>query len=367
MSISQRERDRRYSAIRDLMIKNGLDRLLVAGRAGHLSRGNIRYITNYGSVAGAEYCIFPLEGSPIVVRGKGPGLSKLIKAGWILDFRQTSNPAEQVIKELAQSDKGNKIGIVGMGDISVPMYLAVQEQFSDRLVDATEIFRQLRLIKSAEEIEKMRVSASVADKVFTLLKDMIRPGLTDYEIYSEVKRIIHKMGCDYSFDLIDAEGAKMNLFYPTGDRLEANGTLALEITPSYEGYYTQLPVTLPVGEYPHHIHKMIPVWKQALKAAVDILGPGTKVCDIHLAIEKVVHTAGYISPWRHGHGVGLDLIDLWFLSESDSMELRSGMTLVLHPNLLLDPESEGNGPSLGYTYLITDTGSEKLNKVCTVD
>jgi len=367
MAISLEERDRRYGAIRELMLKDKLDSLLVAGRGDYLSRGNIRYITDYGIIIGELYCIFTLEGVPVFIASKGPVPAKLHKAEWALDFRETSNRVEQVIKELSRLDKGNKVGIVGMADISVPMYLAVLAQFNNRLVDATGIFRQLRLIKSAEEIEKMRVSASIADKVFILLRDMIRPGLSDYEIYGEVKRVIHKMGCQYSMELISAEGANINLFHPTGDRLETNGTLVLEITPSYEGYYTQLPVTLPVGEYPPHIRKMIPIFKQALEAAVSILRPGTKVSDIHLAIEKVIHSEGYISPWRHGHGIGLDVIDFWSLSESSTMILKPGMILTLHPNLLLEPESEGNGIAMGYTYLITDTGSERLNKVCMAD
>jgi len=361
MAISLEERDRRYRAIQELMKKDKLDSLVVAGRGDYMSRGNIRYITNYGTIIGEQYCIFPAQGAPIFIARNTPFLVTLRRAGWVPDIREASNPLEKIKQELSRFDQGNQVGVVGIGDISVPVYLAIERQFPGRLLDATGIFEQLRIIKSPEEIEKMRISASIADKVFSVLKDMIRPGLSDYEIYGEVKRIIHEMGCEYSMEIINTEGAKINLFYPEGYRLEANGTLAMEITPSYEGYYTQLPVTLPVVEYPSHLQKLIPVWEQAMEAALNMLRPGTKVSDIYHTIMNVINGRGYLSPWRCGHGIGLDVIDFWGVVESNTAILKSGMTLVLHPCVL--PEPEGDGIGMGYTYLITDTGSEKLNKV----
>jgi Xaa-Pro aminopeptidase len=363
MAISLKERDRRYKAIRELMIKGKLDALLVVGRGDCFSRGNIRYITNQGIIAGEQYCIFGLEGAPIyMLPGKGPVVARLRKAAWNLDLREAPKLAEQIIEDLSRLDKGNKIGIIGMGEISVPIYLEVQKKFGDRLVNAVGIFEQLRLIKSAEEIEKVRMAASIADKVFTTLKDIVKPGVIDYEIYGEVRKIIHQMGCEYSFELISAEDANMNLSSPTGDRLKENGTLAVEISPSYEGYYAQLPVTIPAREYPPRLRKLIPIWKEAIAAAVDVMRPGKKVSDVHLAIEKVVRSHGCFSPWRHGHALGLDLIDFWSITDTNPTVLKSGMTLVLHPDIF-EPEFEGVGPCAGYTYVITDKGAENLSKV----
>jgi len=360
MSISLEERNRRYKAIREWMKENELDSLLIVGRGDYMNRGNIRYITNYGINVGEQYCVFPAEDDPIFITRPTPCLAKVRKAGWINNFNESSSPLEQVRQQLSRFDAGNKIGIIGMELLSAPAYLTLG-QFHDKFVNATEIFKQLRLIKSFEEIEKMRVSASIADKAFNIVRDKIRPGVSDYEIYGEVKRVVHGMGCEYSMEFIDAEGAKTNLFNPTGDILEANSTLALEITPCYEGYYTQLPVALPVVEYPRHVREMILVWKEAFEAAVAVLRPGTKTSDVYRIISKVTREHGYSVFLRAGHGIGLDAIDFWSLTESDTIELKSGMTLVLHPNVML--EAEGDGVLMGYTYLITDTGAEKLNKV----
>jgi Xaa-Pro aminopeptidase len=367
MTITIKERDRRYSAIRKLMVKDGLDSLLVAGRDGYMNRGNIRYITNYGIVTNEQYCIFPLEGDPVFLTGKGPVMARLSKAEWKLDLRVTSDPIAQAVKELSYLDNGNKVGIVGMQEISVPMYLAVKEKFGGRLIDAIDIFRQLRLIKSAEEIDIMRTSAGIADKVYNRLKEMIRPGLTGHQIYSEIKKTNYEMGCDYSFEIISSQGTNINLFHPTGDKLEKNGLLTIEITPAYQGYFAQLPVTMPVGKFPPHALKMLPVWKQALKSAVEILRPGTKVSDLYQAIIGAVRDGGYRAPWRPGHAIGLDMIDFWSVTDSNSTILKPGMTLAVHPNVLQEPEIEGTGLGMGYTYLITETGCERLSRVEIVD
>jgi Xaa-Pro aminopeptidase len=363
MSISQQEFQRRYKAIRALMEKDELDSLLIIGLGDDFNRGNIRYITGSGR---GGCCIFPMEGSPIFFMGvqqlASPKLSATLAALELLDLQETAHPAEEAVHALSRLDKGNRIGIIGMGCISVPMYLAVKEAFGERVLDRTAMLELLRVVKSAEEIEKTRQAAAIADTVFHRLREIVRPGLSEYEIYGEVKKITYEMGCEYSFDLIDGAGATMNMsFYPTTDRLETNGTLFMEITPAYEGYYAQLPVTLPVVNYPSHVRQMVRAWSEADTAAFRLLRPGTKVSDVYHMLVDTVHARGFISPYRPGHAIGLDALDFWSITEDNQRILAAGMVLAVHPSVL--QKFGGDGCGMGYTYLITDTGAEKLSKI----
>jgi Xaa-Pro aminopeptidase len=307
-----------------------------------------------------------LEGPPVffvrLYQKTSPKLRKTVGAFDLLDLRETSNPAEQAVKELARFYRGNKVGVVGMDCISVPMYSGVKEKFRDRLVDSIRIFDRLRAIKSAEELEKTRTAAAIADRVFVLLREIIRPGLSEYEIYGEVKKTIYGMGCEYSFDLIDAAGATMNMsFVPTPDKLESKGTLFFEITPAFEGYYAQLPVTLPVDEYPPLVRRMVSTWAQSDRAVQKILRPGTKAADVYHLLVKTVQENGFISPYEVGHDLGLDVHGPMYINESCDTILESGMVIAIHASVM--QEMGGDACGMGYTYLITDKGAERLSKI----
>lgn len=65
MSISLDERDRRYGMLEEMMHERELDNLPVAGHGDHVSRGDIRYITDFGIITGQIYCIFPPNAGPV--------------------------------------------------------------------------------------------------------------------------------------------------------------------------------------------------------------------------------------------------------------------------------------------------------------
>ncbi len=363
MAISEREYQYRHSMIRDLMRKDGLDCLLIVGLPDDFNRGNIRYVTGSGR---GGCCVFPLEGTPVFLTNSlisgSPKFPKTMEAYNLMDLRVTLTPAEQAVKELVRFDRGNKIGIVGMNCISVAMYLAGKEKFKDRLVDLEEYFKPLREIKRPEEIEKLRCAAAVADQVYARLREIIRPGLSEYSIYAEVKKVIYEGGCEYSFDLLDAAGSMMNMaFFPTEDKLETCGTLFMEISPSFQGYYAQLPVTLPVDNYLPHVRDMVQAWSLADQSARQILRPGTRLSDIYNVMIKRIQSIGFLSPLRPGHSVGLDILDFWSITDSSTAVLKPGMVIAVHPCCM--NKIGGDGVGMGYTYLINETGFEQFSKI----
>ncbi|HUJ70444.1 MAG TPA: M24 family metallopeptidase [Syntrophorhabdales bacterium] len=367
MAISEKEFERRYKAIRMLMKEAGIDCLVVAGRSDYFSRGNIRYITG---LAFGGYAIFPLQGKPVYFLSTNqiasPKHRRAAPVDDIVELKEVRNPLEQIRKEVLRFDGGRKIGIVGMNDIQVPMYLTLKELLGERLVDGGAIFARLRPVKSEEEIEKMRVAASIADRVCTMLRKIVVPGLTDYKIYGSVKKAIYGMRADYSMELIDAEGSTMNMAWgPSGDRLEENGTLFLEITPAFDGYYAQLPVTLPVGAYTPAVRRMKDAWVEAMEAAKGLLRPGERVSDLHRKAQEVIMQNGFVSPLPAGHAIGLDAIDFWRIDESNGTILEAGMTIAFHPCVLA--EMGGIGMGMGYTFLINAAGAENLSSLDLTD
>ena len=83
--------------------------------------------------------------------------------------------------------------------------------------------------------------------------------------------------------------------------------------------------------------------------------------DLYRNMTGVVRERGYLSHLRAGHGIGLDAIDFISISETETTELEAGMTLAFHPCVAI--EAGGDGIGMGYTYLITEKGPEKLSQL----
>lgn len=363
MAISEREYERRYKVIRQLMGKNQIDCLVVLGRADDFNRGNIRYITGSGR---GGCCVFPREGRPLFFCGPGQSASpknkKMIEALSLLDLKETEDEAKQAGIELSRLHQGHNIGVIGMSCISVPMYLSLKNLFGKKMVEANSLLEEARAVKSDEEISMIRRAAKVADIVYERLMAAISPGMSDYEVYSLVKGTIYQQSCDYSFDLIDGTGRRMNMtFFPTGEKLKADSTLFMEITPAYCGYYAQLPVTLPVGQYPPVIRKMAAAWKKADARVQPLLRPGVAVPEIYRCLIDSVKEDGFISPLRPGHAIGLDALDFWSITETSPVILKAGMTIAVHPSIMT--KIGGDACGLGYTYLITEKEPMRFSKV----
>jgi Xaa-Pro aminopeptidase len=345
------------------MEEGQIDCLIVAGRSDYFGRGNIRYITGLGL---GGYAVFPRSGKPVHflsrIQISSPKHRKAAPIDDLIELKELGDAVQQIREEIRRFDGGGRIGLVGIGEIQVPVYLALKEFLGERLVDATSIFARLRPIKSEEEIEKMRVAASIADRVCMYLRQTIRPGLTDYEIYGSVKKVIYEAGSDYSMELIDADGAKMNMAWgPSGDTLEEKGTLFLEITPAFDGYYSQLPVTLPVGTPSPVVAEMQKAWAAMMEGAKELLRPGFRVCDAHKKAVDIIRQHGFASPLPAGHAIGLDAVDFWQVNERNEILLEPGMTIAFHPCILT--KMGGDGLGMGYTFLVTDGAPEILSRL----
>ncbi|GGH42314.1 M24 family metallopeptidase [Microbacterium album] len=357
----------RIAKIREEMKARDIEVLLVAGLQDIFNRGHVRYISNLG---GGGMIVLPAEGR--LTHFIHPAIAhspKIDKVGPIREFIDVrpfgdgaygfSNDSVGLIRSMNVS---GKVGYVGGSAIGVSVYDALRNAVGDaRIVDASDIFWKLRAIKSENEIALMRRSAAIADDCYDMLRDFIRPGMSDYTVYGEIKKFVFEHQSPYSLEVIDAEGGFMNFDrYPTGDVLESGGTLFMEITPAYGGYYAQLPVSMPVDELSPSLKRLAAAWHAGFTLGESMLRPGTLVSDVSKAMRARIAEAGASNPFSHGHAIGLDVSDGWVLGDQAEFELRPGMTLAMHPAAIT--EIAGEGFTAGYTYLITEDGAERLSR-----
>jgi Xaa-Pro aminopeptidase len=358
MALSLDERDRRYQAIRTMMDEKGFSILLVASNA--MWTGHVRYFSNYPPHFGYAYVVFPKEGTPtLFVFSKIQ--ERVAKERWVKDSRQTSNYPESIVARIKELDhKGKKIGLVGVENMSFTIFEHLKKELSSvTFVDATKEIFNLRMIKSAEEQALARECAQITDGLYARVKEVTKAGVSEFDIYAEMDYFMRKKGVESAFNLIASGPFPVAPFLSPSQRVLApEDSLLVELTPRYEGYYTQLVMVRPLSEPSQRMKEFLEIALAAQKAGLKLMKPGNRAHDVAKAMRDFIEKAGYSYPYRGGHGMGHDVDEPPAIVVEDETILRSGMTIVIHPCVM---DKNGEGVFLGDSYLVTDTGWERLN------
>ncbi|GGZ79138.1 hypothetical protein GCM10011274_41530 [Paraglaciecola chathamensis] len=303
LTFSKAEFERRYSAIRKEMRRQGIDCLLVTGTRGWAEGelGHLRYI-------GAEiyweqsFCILPLNGQPIIPK-KSPKLGAMAPAFPTdkaqVDFEfvpcgvkdDTRNAAAyaptvaQILKKLGLS-KG-KIGLVSPRLIPAEMLLEIQNVLPQaEYVDAEHLILNLRYAKSQEEIAFIQRSAQIADAGILGLIEAAQIGATNQDLYFAMEEATVKAGMpNGGMHLVSSgpwKGRRVEfLFEPNNPRkLQQGDVLIPEVTSNYKGYFTQLTKPIVMGEPDPKFFEDLAMCDKVYSHILSEFKPGQRVADI---------------------------------------------------------------------------------------
>ncbi len=358
MKLTVQERDRRHKAIRKMMEEKDLSILVVASNA--MWTGHVRYLSNYPPHFGYSYVVFPREGEPTIFVFSG--IQERVAAGrWIRDARQSSNYSADIVSRIKELDyNGKRIGLVGVENISFTIYEYLKKELpSVTFVNANKEIFDLRMVKSAEEQALARECARITDGLYKRIKEVAKVGMSEFDIYAEMDYFMRKQGVETAFNLIGTGTYPVAPFLaPSGRVLQKGESLIVELTPRFEGYYTQLTVVTPLAEPTPKMKEFLDVGVAAQQKGVAMLKPGNKASDVANVMKEYIEKAGFAYPYRGGHSMGHDLDEPPAIVPQDGTVLRPGMTIVVHPCVM---DRNGDGVFIGDTYLVTETGNEPLN------
>jgi len=359
MLLTEQERDRRYREIRKAMEQNDLSLLVVASNA--MWTGYVRYFSNYPPHFGYSYVIFPREGEPtLFVFSKIQ--EQVANKRWIRDSRQSSNYPEAIVKRIKEcGGQDKRIGLVGIENISFSIYEHMKKELPGAtLVNANRVISDLRMIKSPEEQAIARKCAQITDGLYDRIKEVAKVGMSEFDIYAEMDYFIRKNGVEQAFNLIGTGKYPVAPFLAPSGRVIAEGeSLLVELTPRYEGYYTQLTVVTPLSEPTAKMKEFLDVGTTAQKLGVKALRPGNRACDVANVMKDYVEKAGFLYLYRGGHGMGHDLDEPPAIVPEDQTMLQPGMTIVVHPCVM---DKNGDGVFVGDSYIVTEGEPEPLNR-----
>jgi Xaa-Pro aminopeptidase len=272
---------------------------------------------------------------------------------------------DNVADELAR--RGGRDQTIGMvGTIPYQLRDVLAERFAG-VVDLTADYTDLRLVKSAEEIEHLRYGAALSDAALAALVDGMKVGASDYELIDRVERAyvplggtthIHYLSITQMADPTRPVPAQQ----PVGAVLEPGSVVVTELSAAFRGYSGQVLRTIILAEEPSSLYSELhDVAARAFEAVTGAIRPGATAKDLHAAA-SLITDAGFAlnDDLVHGFGGGYLPPVIGRLQDPvPDVTLQEGMTMVVQPNVIT-PDGRA-GVQTGELVVVTADGFASLH------
>ncbi|MFA4845494.1 MAG: type I methionyl aminopeptidase [Patescibacteria group bacterium] len=233
----------------------------------------------------------------------------------------------------------------------------------------------MSLVKSQDEIEKMRHGGHLLSRALKAAVDIVAPGVMLKELDAIAERVIVEGGGEPSFRGYKSGPATKpfpstlcvsvneEIVHGLGNRdlkLKEGDIVGLDIGCWFEGLCTDMAVTVPVGEVSEEAIKLMEVTKDSLMAGVDAAKVGAEIKDISAAVENFVKPHGYgIVRALVGHGVGHAVHEAPhvpnFVSDRyPKVPIEDGMCLAIEPMLGMGGDHRVETAKDGWSIVMAD-------------
>ena len=170
------------------------------------------------------------------------------------------------------------------------------------------------IIKSADEVERMRRAGRVVADTISRLLEEVRPGVSTSHLDSVAEEAIRAAGCTPSFkgykgfpgSICTSVNEQVVHGIPGPRTLRAGDLLSLDVGAVWDGYHADSAVSVFVGEPPSdEAEKLVRVTEDSLESGISQLKVGARLSDVGSAVQQVVEGAGFSVVREYvGHGVG---------------------------------------------------------------
>ncbi|MDQ3660861.1 MAG: Xaa-Pro peptidase family protein [Actinomycetota bacterium] len=377
-SFSDAEYRRRYQAVYEQMDALGLDALIVGGGPSHWSSGGgMLWLTGHFEWHGmACYVLVPRHGEPVLVYSMGGShLESVRLVSWVKDVRPSGNGRFGRVLVEAIEERGLEARRIGhppidprhMDYMPVNQHRDLEEGLPGaELVLIEDIFHELLVIKSREELDCVRRAGQLCTDAFDAMVERARPGVSEEQLRSAAATAIFEGGGDVDFLIIASTSTyDPHLIFgsprPSRRLLEGGDVILNELAAGYRGYTAQIGMPIFVGEPEASVRKFFE--EIALPGFLNMaqeLKPGKRLTDVERA-GRFFRDNGYQSRPIHLHGI--DLVTgppHVFAGDAPDEEIKPGQVLMLEPNPI---RADGNlGLFFGHTFIITEDGNEMVTK-----
>jgi Xaa-Pro aminopeptidase len=370
--------DAKLARVRALMAEEDLDALVVR------APDNVLYLTNFWGMKGYDAAVFPREGEETLICLEASA-EDAAETAWATDVRlfrgyderDPRPPTARTLDCALEAAKGYE---------RVGLELSLATQAADRMVgepttyarawfdawadavDATSLLARARAIKTAQELERMRLANEIAAAAMEHVRDLLRPGMKESEAGALWNGFVHGQGTGWQ-DKVDLahgfslvwSGTGIRTFTATGDRpVRANEPTLFEIWVCADGYWCDHTKNLCPGDLTPDYQELLAQLTEVYEQAVEHCRPGASLPELDSLVRDGIAAAGYPGQPSHpvAHGVGARAHEPPYAHQAGSGTIEEGMVLAIEPGIYWEG---GGGLRLEDNFLITADGAEKLS------
>ncbi|MDQ0220066.1 aminopeptidase P family protein [Peribacillus cavernae] len=355
--------NQRMEAVKEWLNQNTIDAALITAPE------NVFYLSGYLSNPHERLLALAVfqDAEPFLVVPKMEA-AEAKESGWdaeIIGYTDIEDPWEQIKQSVENRSLTIKRIAIEKEHMNVERYEKVNVVFSvPEFVSAEEKLRQLRMIKTEEEMMKIREACRLADYAIEVGVSEINEGKTEMEILAAIEFELKKAGINemsFSTMVLTGKNAASPHGTPGTTKVQRGDLVLFDLGVVYEGYCSDITRTVAYGDINDKQREIYETVLRAQETAVTASLAGTSCSEIDLTARRLIAEKGYgdYFPHRLGHGLGISVHEYPSLTETNPLILRPGMVYTIEPGIYVPNVA---GVRIEDDILITENGFEVLTK-----
>lgn len=375
ISIPKTEFADRISRIQAALQAQQLDALMVYGD--EYRRENLRYVSNFWPIFERGACFIPRIGDPILAGAPEGERYAREMYPWrdlrnIKEFACVSVPEEieyplatfsslkEIIGEVLRG--GARLGVIGKWDMPGPIFDRVLTALPGlKITESDSILRELRLIKSANEIACLREAGRIACLGYEKLRASAMPGKTELEATGAAEGAARAAGAEGISFTVFGSGERTNTIIgrPTGKLIQDGDMVMAAFAVQYEGYIATVEYPFVAGAATDAQKRFLSALFEAAAVQVGYLKNGAISGEMVRAVKDVFrkHKLEQYDIYPPMHGIGLAEAESPYPDESATYPLRVGMCVNSDISLFGHPAGSNR---IEEGFVITESDFESL-------
>ncbi len=335
------------------MKENGIDAFFLS------KKQNVRYITGY--TGDDSYALITKEGYFFLTDPRYTEQVGIECPEYEIVLWKTKPSLGNCLNELVQNINVKNIAFESH-NLNYEFYKDFSDNIKAELVPLSGVVEDMRVVKSKEEIEYIRIACDISCRALDRLMKEIRVGVTEKELAAKLSLYMVMEGADTQpYGNILISGARTSLLHgiPSDKPIQYGDFVLMDFGCQYNGYMSDMTRTVVVGKATSKQKEVYELEKQMIELSLNEMKAGATLGSIYEASIKPIKDTEYFQYHypRIGHGIGL------FVHEPKSIEPNNKDTLDLNCVTTIEPGlyiPNWGGVRIEDQVLITENGYENF-------